>query len=129
MQEAQANPGVEIPALGESLDVVRASLDDWVMHVVRHRGRLVAACRGRLEGDVWDIGRLMVAPDLQGRGLGRWLLSYAESLASTQATSYSLFTGAGSVENLKMYKKAGYRLRGEQPGIPGAVLLTKRRIF
>jgi hypothetical protein len=26
-----------------------------------------------------------------------------------------------------MYKKAGYSLRGEQPGVPGAVLLTKPR--
>ncbi|KRF17857.1 transposase [Nocardioides sp. Soil797] len=129
MQEAQANPDIEVPALHESLDDVVGSLEAWTTHVVRHRGRLIASCRGRLEGSAWDIGRLMVAPDLQGRGLGRWLLAYVESLAPEPATSFSLFTGASSTENLRMYKKAGYRHRGAVDGVPGAVLLTKRRIF
>ncbi|WP_240938165.1 GNAT family N-acetyltransferase [Nocardioides sp. JQ2195] len=129
MQEAQANPGIEIPPLHESLADVVASLETWTTHVVRHHGRLLASCRGRLDGTTWDIGRLMVAPDLQGRGLGRWILQHAESLAPGQATSYSLFTGARSTENLRMYKKAGYRNTGAVDGVPGAVLLTKRRIF
>jgi tRNA (guanine37-N1)-methyltransferase len=76
---------------------------------------------------VWDIGRIMVAPDLQGRGLGRHLLALGEDAAPADVTSYSLVTGAGSVDNLRMYKKAGYRLRGPAPGAPGAVVLTKRR--
>ena len=42
--------------------------------VARSAGRLVGAVRGRLHGGAWDIGRLMVAPDLQGRGSGRMLL-------------------------------------------------------
>jgi tRNA (guanine37-N1)-methyltransferase len=74
---------------------------------------------------VWDIGRLMVAPDLQGRGLGRQLLERIEMLAPERATSFELFTGAGSLRNQKMYKRAGYRLRGEPE--PGVVALTKRR--
>ncbi|KQZ69741.1 transposase [Nocardioides sp. Root151] len=127
VQEAQANAALDIPPLREGLDDVVASLDRWTTHVVRAEGRLIASGRGRLDGSAWDVGRLMVAPDLQGRGLGRWLLSYVEGLAPEGATSYALFTGAGSAENLRMYKKAGYRLRGELDGHPGVVVLTKRR--
>jgi len=67
----------------------------------------------------------MVAPDLQGRGLGRQLLDRIEALAPDGAAAYVLFTGAGSVRNQRMYKKAGYRLQGEVE--PGVVRLTKRR--
>ena len=69
----------------------------------------------------------MVAPDLQGRGLGRFLLTHIEQAAPDEVTSYQLFTGAGSVDNIRMYKKAGYRLRGPAPGTEGAVLMTKPR--
>jgi tRNA (guanine37-N1)-methyltransferase len=129
VQEMQANPGVRIPALEETLDDLRAWVATDTVLVVRAAGRLVGAVRARLHlrehGDVWDIGRLMVAPDLQGRGLGRMLLERIESLAPASATGFELVTGAGSVDNLRMYKKAGYRLRGGPE--PGVVALTKRR--
>ena len=69
----------------------------------------------------------MAAPDLQGRGLGRYLLELIEDAAPDEVTSYELWTGATSVDNLRMYKKAGYRLQGPAPGPPGAVVLTKPR--
>jgi tRNA (guanine37-N1)-methyltransferase len=127
LQELWANPGVPIPALEESYDDLVRSLDVWTTFVARAGGRLVGACRGRLDGEVWDIGRVMTAPDLQGRGIGSHLLELAERAAPAEATSYALFTGAGSVANLRMYKKAGYRLRGAAAGTEGAVLLTKPR--
>ncbi|WP_256215530.1 GNAT family N-acetyltransferase [Nocardioides psychrotolerans] len=119
-----------IPALHESLDDVVAGLagpDGWTTVVVRSHGRLVGAARGRLDGDVWDIGRIMVAPDLQGRGLGRLLLEHVQAIAPPAATSYALFTGERSVDNLRMYKKAGFRRRPDLPSPPLAVVLTKPR--
>ena len=127
IQEQWANPGVTIPALGESLDDLVNSLDAWTTWVARAGGRLVGSCRGRAEGEVWDVGRVMVAPDLQGRGLGRYLLDLVEQAAPAEVTSYQLFTGAGSVDNVRMYKKAGYRMRGPAPGTEGAVIMTKPR--
>jgi tRNA (guanine37-N1)-methyltransferase len=83
--------------------------------------------RGRLEGDSWDIGRIMVAPDLQGRGLGRALLEHIQAVAAPEATSYVLFTGARSTDNIRMYKKAGFRVRTDLEAPPLAVVLTKPR--
>lgn len=130
VQEALANPGVHIPALHESLDDVRVWMGEWDTYVVRRAGRMVGAVRGRLDGpdkQVWDIGRIMVAPDLQGEGLGRALLEHIQAVAPEQATSYVLFTGAGSERNLRMYKKAGFRLSSGHASPPGAVVLTKPR--
>lgn len=128
LQEAIANDSVTgIPALHETLDDVVVWLADWTTFVVRSHGRLVGAVRGRMEGHAWDIGRIMVAPDLQGRGLGRLLLEHIQAVAPAAATSYVLFTGAGSADNLRMYKKAGFRLRPDLPAPPLAVVLTKPR--
>ncbi len=130
LQELEANPGVDIPALNESLDDVRRGLGEWTVFVARDpaSGRLVGAVRGRVDrrGE-WDIGRVMVAPDLQGRGLGRALLELIEEAAPADVRSYVLFTGAGSTSNLRMYKKAGFRLRPDRKAPAGAVVLTKPR--
>jgi len=127
VQEQQANPGVHIPPLHEGLADLEAWLGEWTTLVLRSGGRLVGAVRGRLEGETWDIGRLMVAPDLQGRGIGRLLLDAIEMAAPDGATGYVLFTGALSERNIRIYRKAGYRLLGPDPATPGAVRLTKRR--
>ncbi|UMG94642.1 GNAT family N-acetyltransferase [Nocardioides sp. TF02-7] len=102
-------------------------MGEWETYVVRRAGRLVGAARGRLEGDTWEIGRIMVAPDLRGQGTGRRLLEHVEAVAPPAATSYVLFTGAASTRNLRFYKRAGYRLRPDLDGPPGAVVLSKRR--
>ena len=126
-QEAEANALWDIPALHESLEQVTADLERWTTFVLRAEGgRLVGSVRGRLEGEDWFIGRLMVAPDLQGQGLGRWLLSRAEEAAPRDARRITLVTGARSERNLRMYHRAGFRLlpgQGDEP----AVRLAKRR--
>ncbi len=133
LQELEVNPGVQIPALHESLDDVRSWLGDWHVRVAREpaSGRIVGAVRGRVTGAgeqrEWDIGRIMVAPDLQGRGLGRELLRLIQELAPPDVTSYVLFTGVGSRRNIAMYKKAGFRLRHDRPAPEGAVVLTRTR--
>ena len=124
VEEAIANETLDIPALHESLDDVRAWIDDWSTWCVRLDGRLVGAVRARQEGSAWDIGRLMVAPDLAGRGLGRWLLGFAEAQAPAGVDTIVLFTGARSVRNIAMYERAGFRRTGA-PAPPDAVALEK----
>lgn len=95
--------------LAEHTDAVR----DWQTWVVRSHGRLVASVRARRkpgEPHRWWIARLMVAPDLAGRGLGRELLAFAESQAPEDITEFWLNTGRWRAANQRMYKKAGYRL-------------------
>ena len=60
----------------------------------------------------------MVAPDLQGRGLGRALLAHIEAVAAPEATSYVLFTGARSGATSGCTSRAGYRLRADLEAPP-----------
>ena len=120
---AAGQPDAWVPALHESLDDVRRWLPEWTVLTLRRAGRLVAAARARLEGDVWDVGRLMVAPGPAGPGARPAAARGASRRPPpTSATTYSLFTGAGSTGNHRFYQRAGYRLRGRGPRRPaGAV--------
>ncbi len=123
VQEAIANETLDIPALTESLEEVREWLTTWSVWQVRLGHRLVGAVRARLDGDVWEIGRLMVAPDLAGHGLGRRMLAFAEAAAPASARRFALYTGARSTRNIAMYQRAGYQLASSS--IAGAVHLSK----
>jgi tRNA (guanine37-N1)-methyltransferase len=127
VQEAQANDTLDIPALVESIDDARASLATHRTWVARAGHRLVGSVRTRERGDDLFISRLMVAPDLQGRGLGPRLLRLAEDGAPPATRTFSLVTGARSDDNLRMYRKAGYRPAPGEPAIPGTIELVKRR--
>lgn len=81
VEEAKANDTLNIPALHENLEDVSQWIASWQVWTVRLEGRLVGAVRAHQGGDRWQIGRLMVAPDLAGRGLGRWLLQLVERQA------------------------------------------------
>jgi tRNA (guanine37-N1)-methyltransferase len=127
VQEQQANPETFIPPLHETFADLQAWLGEWTTLVLRGGGRLIGAVRARRDGETWEIGRLMVVPDLQGQGIGRLLLTAIEDEAPDGVTAHALFTGALSTRNLRMYKKAGYRLLGPDSATPGAVRLTKSR--
>lgn len=126
-QEAIVNDSLDIPALHEDLDDVRGWIEDWEVWTVRLRGRLVAAVRGRAIDDVWEIGRLMVAPDLAGQGVGRWLLDHVERQAPPGAVSFALVTGARSARNIDLYRRAGYRIGPATSSVADIVHLVKDR--
>ena len=76
---------LEVPALREGVQDITGSLAEWTTVVVRAGGRLVGSARARLQDTTWEIDRVLVAPDLQARGLDRLLVTHLESLAPEHA--------------------------------------------
>ncbi|MFJ8582517.1 GNAT family N-acetyltransferase [Micromonospora sp. NPDC093277] len=127
VQEALANDTLDLRPLRETLDDLRASMSTWQLWCVRRHGRLVAAVRARTHKRAWLIGRLMVAPDQAGNGIGSWLLSYVEEQAPEETTHHELFTGHRSTRNIRLYERAGYALTTADDTPDGSVHLTKQR--
>lgn len=71
VSEAILNDTLAIPALHEDI----ATVQDWVermdVRTPRRGPRLIGAVRLERNGERCEIGRIMVAPDLQGQGIGR----------------------------------------------------------
>jgi tRNA (guanine37-N1)-methyltransferase len=128
LSEAFANDTLDLPAFTESVDDVRRGIGEWQTWVVRRQGRLVGSVRARASSEVagqWEIGRLMVAPDLQGQGTGRYLLEYAERAAPAGTTRFWVNTGSRSTANLRRYRRAGYRPVAGPGRFPQTVDLVK----
>lgn len=131
--EAVLNDNLNIPALHETVDDVLRWPESWETLCLRRGERLVGAVRGQTTADgSWEIGRLMVAPDLAHQGLGQRLLKAGEGLAPKKTTRFVLFTGMKSERNIRIYQQAGYEIC-EPPTdireqIAGAVFLERLAI-
>ncbi|WP_200209214.1 GNAT family N-acetyltransferase [Micromonospora coerulea] len=124
--EARRYGDLFLPPLTETLDEVRAALaGPATVLAARVGGRLVGSVRAELDGGTAHVGRLSVAPDQQGRGVGGRLLAAIEAACAGRADRCALFTGAESAENLRLYHRHGYRIvahRADPHGIRLAVL-------
>ena len=84
VSEAQIYGSADMPPLTQTLEELEAELrqnDGWVARV---GGRLVGALRSREADGLLLIGRIAIAPDMQGSGIGRALLGAAESHSGAQ---------------------------------------------
>ncbi|MBK9475540.1 MAG: tRNA (guanosine(37)-N1)-methyltransferase TrmD [Tetrasphaera sp.] len=111
--EAAASGTFDFPPFTDGVPELTASLSEWTTYVWRAAGRLVASIRVRRDPEddrVWQLGRFMVAPDLQGRGIGQEILTFAESLAPRDVSTIWINTGRVSERNIRIYRKAGFRL-------------------
>lgn len=121
--EAQRYADPLLPPLTETLDEVRAVLAGPTIVLVARAGhRLVGSVRARVAGDTAHVGRLAIAPDQQGRGIGGRLLAAVESACTGRIARLELFTGAESADNLRFYARHGYRIVGHRPDPNGVRL-------
>jgi tRNA (guanine37-N1)-methyltransferase len=126
LQRACWSAAAGTAVIREELPEVEASLEEWTTLVLRAGGRLVGAGRGRRTDGHWEVGRVMVAPDLQGHGVGRLLLEAVEGAAPDDVTGYTAVVAADEERALRLFRRAGYRPRGRTDA-SGATVLTRRR--
>ena len=119
--EAQLYDDVRLPALVQTLDELADELARSACLAALAGSRLAGAVRTRERDGVLHVGRLAVAPDLQGRGIGTRLLLAAER--STTLPRAALFTGARSTANLRLYRRHGYVETAREPVRPGLELV------
>lgn len=98
-----------LPPLVETFDQMRALFaTDAIVLKATDGARLTGAVRMQFSEQTCLIGRLIVAPDLQGQGVGSALMRAAEEEVAGLATALVLFTGHLSAGNLRLYKRLGY---------------------
>ena len=67
---------------------------------------IVGSVRGRMVDGSLCIGKLIVHPSMQGRGIGTALLDEIERIYDCNRCQ--LFTTAKSIRNIRLYERAGY---------------------
>lgn len=83
---------------------------------------LLGSVRARADRRVIHIGRLIVAPMAQRRGIGSALLRAVEA-SFPAAERFDLFTGSLSAGNIRLYHRHGYTITHEQVLSPSVTLV------
>lgn len=107
VSEAQIYGSADMPPLTQTLPEVEAELRSSSGLSARKDGRLVGVIRFVEDDGVLLIGRIAIAPDMQGEGIGRTLLDAAERTSTARVAE--LFTGSLSEANIRLYEACGYR--------------------
>lgn len=128
--EAILHDDLALPPLTQTLDERSDELTDPAETAlgIRSGARLVGCVRLRVDGAMSELGRLVVAPDLQGRGLGTRLLGAVDENLPGSVTTVELFTGERSVANLRLYARLGYAETHRRPvGAYSLVFMSRAR--
>ena len=111
--EAKLFNNRDIPPLKQTLEEV---FDEYqkgtILKAVDEEGKIIGSVRGCLKNGTVHIGKLMVHPQEQGKGIGtKLLLSIEEEFLDCR---YELFTSTKSKRNIELYEKLGYKVFSEK---------------
>lgn len=111
--EAKLFGDMEIPPLKQTLEEVYEEFNKGViLKTMDENGDVIGSVRAYSDAGTVYIGKLMVRPDMQNRGIGTRLLLEIENVYPNQI--YELFTSTRSIRNIKLYEKLGYKIFKEE---------------
>lgn len=107
--EAEIYHDFSIPPLIQSQEQIEVEFRQKVFLKVVVKGKIIGSVRGYIDGGTCHIGRLIVHPDYQNKGIGSRLMGSLEE-RFPGVERYELFTGDKSERNLHLYQKLGYQI-------------------
>jgi len=111
--EAEIYKDYTIPPLTQTLEEIRTDSEKQVFLKTFIDGKIIGSVRAFMKEESCFIGRLIVHPDFQNRGVGAKLMNEIENYFS-KAKRFELFTGHRSEKNIFLYQKLGYQTFGTQ---------------
>ncbi len=106
--EAEIYNDFTIPPLIQTLEELRKDFCSSNFYVVRENNSIAASINLRIDGYTGYVGRVVVTPEKQGKGIGSFLMDEVEKQFSG-LKRLELFTGHLSVRNLAIYSHKGYK--------------------
>ena len=107
--EAEIYDDYKIPPLVQTLESIEKDFENQIFLKALIDGRIIGSVRAYSKEGTCYIGRLIVHPDFQNRGLGTKLMNEIERIFRT-CKRFELFTGVRSEKNLCLYQKLGYKI-------------------
>ena len=111
--EAKLFNDMNIPPLKQTLEELYDEFQKGtILKVVNDVGTIIGSVRAYQKGETVYIGKLMVHPEMQKKGIGTKLLLEIENEYPSQR--YELFTSTKSISNIRLYKRLGYKIFKEE---------------
>ena len=98
----------DIPPLKETLSEVEKQFEiGTILKMIDENNKIIGSVRAHSDDNRVYIGKLMVHPDHQKKGYGKKLLLEIEKYYPNKR--FELFTSTRSIDNIRLYKKMGYK--------------------
>ncbi len=111
--EAKLFGNMDIPPLKQTIEEVYDEFEKGtILKAIDENGDIIGSVRAYQDGVTVYIGKLMVHPKMQKKGIGTKLLLAVEN--EFPNCRYELFTSTKSISNIRLYKKLGYRIFKEE---------------
>jgi len=107
--EAAIYNDFSIPPLVQTLESLEEDFKSHFFLKAALDGRIIGSVRANTREGTCYIGRLIVHPHVQNRGIGTRLMDEIEKIFNG-CKRFELFTGDQSKRNLRLYQKRGYRI-------------------
>lgn len=104
ISEAEIIDDFTIPPLHQTYGEILSEFSRQIFLKVVKDNKIIGSVRAYLDKSTCHIGKLIVHPGFQNKGIGTILLHEAENLFPN-ARRYELFTGQKSLKNIYIYKK------------------------
>ncbi len=111
--EAKLLNNYDIPPLKQTFEELQMEFQSGIfLKAVSEEDKIIGSVRGYINDNTLHIGKLIVHPAYQGKGIGTKLLAEIEQFYPK--ARYELFTSDKSIKNLDLYKKNGYTIFSEK---------------
>ena len=111
--EAELVGDYSISPLTQTLAGIKDDFKNGIFLKAVENNEIIGSVRVRFSENTLYIGRMIVSPVQQNKGIGTALLRAAEALYPN--AKYELFTSEKSERNLHLYKKNGYKEFKREP--------------
>ena len=108
-QEALLYNDFTISPLHQSLDDITKEFSDKAIFVACRDNNIVGSVRILIDGNKAFVGKLIVDPEFQNKGIGRKLMLHIEN-QFCHIPFFELFTGELSAKNIHLYESLGYTI-------------------
>ncbi len=116
---------IKSPLLRTQADI-DTEYEKMVFLKIQREETIIGSIRAYEANDICHVGKLMVSPKYQNKGIGTALLLHVETYFPT-VEAYELFTGHRSGKNLHLYKKLGYAVSENRQVSPSLTMVFLRK--